>query len=204
MTIVTPIMDALRNFGSPTQKTAIQRQDEQLQGKCVVDRRLHVARSELGQTPAFVATVEKVSETVVPLTDVDLTPIHENASLGDAFIAAFAGHGLGAEFLDNLDNAFGAWVEATEKQGYSNDAVVAIAGAAFGRYCAEKLDMRWVLVTDEYGAAIAIQGRTKDFRGFPYDAISKRISVGEYGFFKPIYITLQDTAGFDGGQSNAA
>lgn len=202
MTIITTIIDAFRKFGRPTQKTAIQRQDEQLQGKGVANRRLHVARSELGQTPAFVATVEKTPETIVPLTDVELAPIHENASLVDAFIATFMGPGLGGEFLDNLDGAFRAWMEATEKHGYSKDAVVAIAGAAFGKYCAEKLDMRWILLTDEYGASIAIQGRSKDFRGFPYDAISKRIPVSEFGFFKPIYITLQDASGCDGRQTS--
>lgn len=197
-------MDAFRKFGSPTQKTAIQRQDEQLQGRSVEDRRIHVACSELGQTPAFVATVERRPETVVSLSEVELAPIHENASLVEAFIATFIGRGTGGEFLDKLDGAFGAWMEAAEKHGYSNDAVVAIAGAAFGKYCAEKLDMRWILLTDEYGASIAIQGRTKDFRAFPYDVISKRIPACEYGFFKPIYITLQDTAGCDGRQSNAA
>lgn len=54
--------------------------------------------------------------------------------------------------------------------------------------------MRWIRLTDADGTAIAIQGSTKDFRGFPYHAISKRIPSGEYGFFKGIYISLQDAA----------
>src|ERR1700757_3254968 len=123
MAIVTNIIDALRKFGSPTQKSAIQRQDEQLQGKRVLDRRRSVARSELGESSQFVATTEPVAETVAPLTDEELAPILENATLADAFVVAFLGHGLSDQFLDNLDRAFGVWSEATDKKGYSNEAV---------------------------------------------------------------------------------
>jgi hypothetical protein len=192
--IVTTVIEALRRFGSPTQKTALRRQDEQLEGKHVIERRRHVARSELGLSETFVATAEPVHETVVQLSEKELTPILENAALVDRFIEAFLGNDQGDQFLDQLDGAFGAWSEATEKKGYSDDAVVEIAGAAFGKFCVETLDMRWIRITDADGTAIAVQGRLKDFRGFPYHAISKRIPLGEYGFFKPIYISLQDAA----------
>ena len=194
MTIVTTIIDALRKFGTPTQKTAIQRQDEQLQGKRVTERSRRVARSELGQSPLFVATVDPTPESIQSLAEEDLKPILENAALADAFAIAFLGHGLGGQFLDDLDDAFGAWTKATERKGYSDEAVVEIAGAAFGKFCAETLDMRWIRVSDADGTAIAIQGKARDFRGFPYHAISKRIPSGEYGFFKPIYISLQDAS----------
>lgn len=190
MRIVTTVIDALRRFGSPTQKTAIARQDEQLQGKRIIGRRRHVARSELGQTSMFVATTEP--ETVVPLSDEELKPILENAELVGSFLNAFLGRSPSEQFLDDLDDAFGAWSEADEKKGYTDEAVVEIVGAAFGVFCAETLGMRWIRLLDADGTAIAIQGRTKDFRGFPYHAISKRIPSGEYGFFKPIYISLQD------------
>jgi len=194
MGVVTNIIDVIRRFGSSTQKTAIQRQDEQLQGKRVIDRRRHVARSELGQSSQFVATVEPVPETVVPLTDEELLPIFENAALVDGFIVAFRKHRTDDGLLADLDAAFGAWSEEADKRGYSSETVIEIAGAAFGKFCADSLNMRWVRVTDVDGTAIAVQGRLKDFRGFPYAAISKRIPTGEYGFFKPIYISLQDAA----------
>jgi uncharacterized protein DUF3806 len=194
MGVVTTIIDALRRFGSPTQKTAIERQDEQLRGKRIVSRRQHVARSELGQTSMFVATTEPEPETVVPLSEEDLKPILENAELVGTFVATFLARNPSEEFLDDLDDAFGAWSEASDKKGYTNEAVVEIVGAAFGKFCSETLGMRWIRLTDADGTSIAIQGTRKDFRGFPYHAISKRIPSGEYGFFKPIYISLQDAA----------
>ena len=194
MGVVTTIIDALRRFGSPTQKTAIKRQDQQLQGKRIVGRRRHVARSELGQTSMFVATTEPEPETVVPLSEEDLKPILENAELVGPFLETFLARSPSNQFLDDLDDAFGAWSEANDKKGYTNETVVEIVGAAFGRFCAETLGMRWIRLADADGTAIAIQGISKDFRGFPYHAISKRIPSGEYGFFKLIYISLQDAA----------
>jgi hypothetical protein len=140
----------------------------------------------------------------VPLSDEELAPILENAALVDRFIAAFVGDAQRVSFLELLDGAFSAWSETTEKKGYSDGAVVEITGAAFGRFCVETLDMRWVRITDAAGIAIAVQGRVKDFRGFPYHAISKRIPLGEHGFFKPIYISLQDAAERDWNPVSAA
>lgn len=204
MGIVTTMIEALRRFGSPTQMAAIERQDEQLEGKAVIERRRRVARSELGQASTFVATTEAQPEVVAPLSREELTPILENADLVGEFLGAFLGRSRSDKFLDDLDDAFGAWSEANVKNGYSNEAVIEIAGAAFGRFCVETLGMRWIRVSDADGTAIAIQGTAKDFRGFPYDAIAKRIPSGEYGFFKPIYISLQDAAGREWKPTDAA
>jgi Domain of unknown function (DUF3806) len=195
--VITTIIDALRRLGAATQKTAIQRQDEQLKGMKVIERRRHVARSELGTSAQFVATTEPVPETVVPLTNDELTPIIENAALIGSFVEAFLGRPIGTDLLEDMDAAFGAWMESQDRGGYIDEAVVEIAGAAFGAMCVDNLDMRWVRVDDHLGTAIAVQGRAKDFRGFPYAAISKRIPLGEYGFFKGIYISLQDAADRD-------
>lgn len=194
MGFVTSILDALRRFGSPTEKSAIARQDEQLRGKGVIERRQHMARSEHGQTSMFVATIEPQAETLTALSDQELEPILENAELAGAFIDTFLVQRPRGWFIDDLDEAFGEWSEAGDKRGYSSEAVIEILGAAFGRFCSDTLDMRWVRVSDADGSAIAVQGRKIDFRGYPYHAISKRIPLGEYGFFKPIYISLQDAA----------
>lgn len=194
MGIVITLIDALRRLGSPTQRTAIERQDEQLKGKRVVGRRQLIARSELGQTMQFVATTKAEPEAVVVLSSEELAPILENAELVGSFLEAFLERAPSEQFLDDLDEAFGNWTAAEEKKGYTNEAVIQIVGAAFGRFCADTLRMRWIAVTDSDGTAIAIQGTTKDFRGFPFHAISKRIPHREYGFFKSIYISLQDAA----------
>lgn len=197
MAIITTIIDALRRFGAPTQKTAILRQDEQLQGRTVLERRPYVSRSELGSSSGFVATLDHLPETVRLLADDELAPILENAALIDGFVLAFLARHVGDDLLADLDAAFGAWMESGEKNGYTDEAVVEIVGAAFGKLCAESLNMRWVRIDDDLGAAIAVQGAIKDFRCFPYAAISKRIPLGEYGFFKGIFITLQDAAAGD-------
>jgi hypothetical protein len=204
MGIVTTIIDALRKFGSPTERTAIQRQDEQLEGKRVIARRRRVSRSELGQSTSFVATAEPEPETVVALGDSELAPLLENAALVGDFLVAFSCNDADGHLLDRLDNAFAAWIEASEKKGYSSDAVVEIVGAAFGAFCAATLNMRWIRVTDADGTAIAIQGREKDFRCFPFHVIAKRVPLGEHGFFKPVYISLQDAAERDWKPTNEA
>lgn len=194
MSIVTTLIDALRRFGSPTQRTALERQEKQLEGKRVIERSQRVSRSELGNTAVFVATSEPEPETVTPLSEDEIEPILKNAALVENFLAAFPGADSDDHWLDRLDNAFGAWMETSEKRGYSDEAVINILGAAFGKFCADSIDMRWIRIEDADGTAIAIQNREQNFRCFPFHAIAKRIRAGEYGFLKSIYISLQDTA----------
>lgn len=194
MAIISSILDAIRKFGSTSEKAALERQDEQLRGKVVTHRRRDIARSELGHASQLVATVEAEPETIGPLTQEEMALILQNAASADFFVIEFLGAGLETGFLDRLDSAFCAWTQATDRKGYSEEAVIEILGAAFGAFCAQSLDMRWIRVKDIQGTAIAIQGRSRDFRGFPYEAISKRIASGEYGFFKSIFIALQDAS----------
>jgi hypothetical protein len=201
--VITTIIDALRKLGTSTQKTAIARQDEQLKDRKVLKRRQHVARSELGSSSQFVATVEPVPEAIVPLTEDEIAPILENAALIRDFIATFVAYDGARMLVDQMDSAFGAWMESDDKKGYTDDAVIEIVGAAFGKLCADSLNMRWIRITDDLGTAIAVQGKTKDFRGFPYAAIAKRIRVGDYGFFRGIYISLQDAAERDWAEPSA-
>jgi len=194
MSVVTSIIDALRKFGSATQRSAIRRQDEQLQGRTVAERRRDIARSELGQAEVIIATTAPEVETVTSLEESELEQIAKNASLVNAFAEIFLGHGLRDNFLEDLDRAFSIWSEASDRRGYQSEEVIEIAGAAFGMFCVDTLNMQWVRITDQYGDALALQGSLKDFRGYPYHSISKRIEMGEHGFFKSIYISLQDVS----------
>lgn len=69
MGLITDILDAIRRIGSPTQRSALKRQDAQLDGKIVTDRRREMARSSLGTTEQFVATTEPVPETIRPFNE---------------------------------------------------------------------------------------------------------------------------------------
>lgn len=64
------------------------------------------------------------------------------ATVIDALRRFGSGRSPSEQFFDDLDDAFGAWSEADEKKGYTDEAVVEIVGAAFGMFCAETLGMR--------------------------------------------------------------
>lgn len=203
MGLITNILDAIRRIGSPTQRSALRRQDAQLDGKIVTDRRRDMARSSLGTTEQFVATTEPVPETIRPFNEEETRAIEENSALLPELFRVFLGHSPDAWGPDDFDAAFASWAEAADRKGYEEEAVVQIIGAAFGQYCARTLDMRWVVITDQNGSAAALRGTRKDYRSFPFHAIWKRIRDREQGFFRPIYISLEEAAGKDWAATDA-
>jgi Domain of unknown function (DUF3806) len=194
MGMITDILDAIRRIGSATQNAALRRQDAFLDGKVVVARRREISRSRSGIAESLVATVEPDRESIRPFDDAELKAIDENSALFPEFICVFLGTSAEAWRLDELDAAFAAWTEAADRRGYDDEAVVQILGAAFGQYCASTLDMKWIVITDNEGSAAALRGAKKDYRMFPFHAIRKRINDREKGFFRPIYITLEEAA----------
>jgi hypothetical protein len=203
MGLITNIFDAIRRIGSPTQRSALRRQDAHLDGKIVTDRRREMARSSLGTTEQFVATTEPVPETIRPFNEKETLAIDENSALFPEFFRVFLGRAPDVWGPDDFDAAFASWARASDRKGYNDEAAVQILGAAFGQYCARTLNMRWVVITDGDGSAAALRGTKKDYRAFPFHAIRKRIGDQEQGFFKPIYISLeqaseQDLAATDG------
>jgi hypothetical protein len=130
-------------------------------------------------------------QTIVPVSAEELCLLAENARLTATFIRAF--HGVtGANWsLQDLDAAFAGWLHANDKLGYSEARVVEILGAGFGLYCASRLNMRWIRLTDRQGSALGLQGIGRDFRGFPFHSISKHIPDCECGFFGPVFISLK-------------
>lgn len=191
MGIVTTIIDALRRIGTPTQKSAIERLDAYVSDRRVIDERTETLRSELGSVQVFVARVEPEEEAVTPLSADELASILANADRVDDFLEAFAPGTASEFFLDRLDEAFARWINATDLLGYSGDDVVAITGAAFGRFCVDTLGLEWVEIVDQYGRSVAVEKDCGCVRCFPFDAVAKRIPVSEWGFFKAIYIALQ-------------
>ena len=197
MGLVTNITDAIRRVGSPTQRSALRRQDAHLDGRSVTDRRREIGRSSLGRSERLVATTEATPEAVRVFNEEELRAIEENSALLPEFAKLFLKSSPEMWGADDFDTAFASWAAADNRGGYDEDAVVQILGAAFGQHCAQTLKMQWVVVTDRDGAAAALQGTDKDFRTFPFHAILKRISDKEVGFFRPIYITLEEARGKD-------
>jgi hypothetical protein len=191
MGVVTSILDALRRIGTPTQRSALRRLDEGLRGKQALGIERVRVRDASGHTDAFVAKTLPVEEVVVILNEDEVQPLKENAQCGLKFLAAY-GIDRGPDWtLEELDQAFAAWQAGSDKYTYTDEYVVEVLGAMFGDYCATRLNMRWIKLTDRDGSTLAIEGITKEFRGFPYQTISKRIRDSEYGFFLPVFNMLQ-------------
>lgn len=201
--LITNILDSIRRIGSPTQRSALRRQDAYLDSKIVTDRRRDMARSSFGTTESFVATIKPVPETIRPFSEEEIRAIDDNSAQLPEFCRVFLGRSFEVWVPDDFDAAFASWAGAAERRGYDEEAVVQILGAAFGQYCARTLDMRWVVITDQDGSAAALRGAQKDYRAFPFHAIWKRIRDREQGFFKPIYISLAQAAGKDWAPSDA-
>lgn len=81
---------------------------------------------------------------------------------------------------------------APDKLGFTDEAVMELLGAMFGHYCVVKLNMRWIKLSDANGSTLATEGVDREFRGFPFHTISKRIADSEYGFFAPVFALLAD------------
>jgi len=194
MGVVTNIIDALRRIGSPTQKAALKRQDAQLEGKEVLGRRQENIDGEFGRVHAFTATVTPVEESVVILSADEIHRINENVVYGVQFLEAF-GVASGENWtLTDLDSAFEAWVLAIDKLGFTDEAVIELLGAMFGHYCVVQLNMRWIKLSDADGTTLAVEGVNREFRGFPFQTISKRITDSECGFFVPVFALMADSA----------
>ena len=124
------------------------------------------------------------------LSEDEVRPINENVVFGGNFLEAFGVPGDGNWTLTDLDAAFKAWLLAPEKQGFTDEAVMELLGAMFGHYCVVNLNMRWIKLSDADGTTLAVEGVDREFRGSPFQTISKRIADSEYGFFVPVFALM--------------
>jgi hypothetical protein len=191
MGIVTNTIVAMRRIGSSSQKSALKRQHEFLANKPVHDRRVEVNSTDGKGMQSFVATIDPVPESLRPFDSGELSAIEENAAQVSVLSQRYLGKTVARPTPDALDAIFAAWAHSPERSATSDEEIVQILGAAFGRHCIAALNMRWVVVTDSDGSAAAIQGVAKDLRGFPFHSIWKRISDNEQDFFVPIFLSLQ-------------
>jgi hypothetical protein len=191
MGVVTSIIEAIRRIGSSSQRSALKRQDEFHSNKSVLGRRVEVNSSDGKGRQSFVATIDPVPEALRAFEPSELGAIEENAAQVPILSRRYLGKDLVNPTPDELDAIFAAWAHSPERNATSDEEIVQILGAAFGKHCIAALDMRWVVVTDSDGSAAAIQGVARDFRGFPFHSIWKRIRDNEQDFFVPIFLGLR-------------
>jgi len=196
MRVLHLLRSALERLGvteAPTARSARLRQEQHLENKTVLSRRRQTASGTTGPA-SFVATVAPYEQRFTQLSDEQLRSIRDNAKLIVPFMSFHSVRPSSEWSLEELDMAFSAWTESGRKEPYSDDFIVEVAGAAFGEYCAKHLNMEWVLVEDQDGKAVGLRSRVVEQQSFPFATVSKRIPVREHGFFKPVFLLIEQQA----------
>ena len=146
---------------------------------------------------SIVATVGPASEQLESLSPEELVAVQENAQLATQFLETFGsvigGPIKGNWTLEDLDRSFQVWLEATDKHGFTDAAVTAILGAAYGGYCVKHLSMHWLKVVDSHGISYAVRADSCDVRTYPLDVVAKRVSDREHGFFAAVFVVLKNS-----------
>lgn len=197
MAMLAQLQKLLRRVGlleAQTVANAQARLERVLQGKRVLSRERRALEVTQDESAAFVATVAPFEQRFTQLSEEELAAIRDNAKLVRPFMTFHGVQPAEDWSLEDLDAAFSAWTESGCQVPYDNEFVIEVTGAAFGEYCAKHLGMEWVLVEDEDGKDVALRGREVQSQSFPFASVAKRVSVREHGFFKPVFLLIQDQA----------
>jgi hypothetical protein len=94
---------------------------------------------------------------------------------------------LSPETLDEL------WAALLKDEPADPNPAINMVGLAFGQLLADRLNLAWVVLTDESGTEIAVRGRA-NFTVFPTNFIAKRYAERETNFIAPAYDEMVRTA----------
>jgi hypothetical protein len=98
-----------------------------------------------------------------------------------------------SDLLENLDAAFGAWHSSRAADRESAMDIIRITGAAYGRYCIQRLGLRWAITRDDHGTDTALVRDQPPTRAFPFSSIEYRIEDEKTDFFVALYVGLKHT-----------
>jgi Domain of unknown function (DUF3806) len=134
----------------------------------------------------------KVARIVRELSPGELTELERDAGSAPALVKKYVASGqVDDDDLINLDLAFAAWLESEAPDKEAQDEIVRVLGAAYGRYCIERLGVRWALIEDEYGKDMALVRENPTARGFPFSSIRYRIEDRKTDFLYALYASLK-------------
>jgi hypothetical protein len=88
--------------------------------------------------------------------------------------------------VDALDALWAAWLSTSPPAKEADDMVHAV-GLAFGQRLVDELEMRWMVVTDDYGTEMAAHEPRGNMLVFPANLVAKRWDSRQTGFLRPIY-----------------
>jgi hypothetical protein len=166
---------------------------------CSRERITHEARTvdtPTGKIDMKVTTYPKGKKNIGVVTR-ELTPqelqrLEHDANRAVDFIRRYAPEARG-DFLVQLDVAFAAWLRLEDPSKESASDVERIVGAAYGRYCNERLGMRWAIIQDDFGVDTALVRSDPEARGYPFTSIRYRIEDRKVDFIYGLYAALDDT-----------
>jgi Domain of unknown function (DUF3806) len=118
--------------------------------------------------------------------------VETNLGLARELVSASGGRApdSGSPAPAALDAAFAAWFgqwHVGSAEGDDPNVFINAFGIAFGQRLIDDLALRWAVVTDADGTELAVHGQPGDLLVFPANAVAKRFTAGETGFFEPLY-----------------
>ena len=117
--------------------------------------------------------------------------MRESAAKAPAFIAKYVpSTRQQKDLLDNLDQAFAAWLNSSDPRKESALEIERIVGSAFGQYCVERLPLRWVIASDDNGPEYMIIGDKPQVWSYPLAAVRYRIEDRKTDFIGALYEAL--------------
>jgi hypothetical protein len=128
---------------------------------------------------------EPASLTIEPVDESGLEWVAANVAAAKATIAAAGLDDAGELSPEALDRVYGRLSSELRGSDAGHEAVnqvVTTVGLAFGQVLADRLDLEWVVVSDDGGAEIALQGQPGDFLVFPRRLVAAKWESGETDF----------------------
>src|SRR5437870_11127364 len=92
-----------------------------------------------------------------------------------------------------LDAIFSAWQTDGGVSRMEAQIAVNALGACFGNLLCRALQMKWVVVVDEFGTSLAVRHVRVPVYVWPFDAIWKRINAHEHVFFASVQAVAERT-----------
>ena len=137
---------------------------------------------------------EKLATFIRDLTPDELAALDRDADRATQFVTKYVPSAKrSSDLLENLDAAFEAWHSARAADRESAEDIIRITGAAYGRYCIQRLGLRWGIIRDDHGTDTALVRDLPPTRAFPFTSIHYRIEDEKTDFFVALYVALKQT-----------
>ena len=96
------------------------------------------------------------------------------------------------EFMPHvLDEVFEQWMNDTSRTKKDAEYVINSFGAAFGQYLVDNYNMKWIIVTDDYGTDYSVIHKKWNIIAYPLSSVSKGIEQDKQNFFRSIELVIK-------------